>query len=103
MDLANLRKAFNQRIVYFRQLQEISDSVMDVDWDGTLQKAMQDCVLERAALETDLQRLKARQRYLGTLTSEKKDKEKDGDNQEDEDQTCVLCRCDFVRGFITHW
>ncbi|KAF9039897.1 SNF2 family N-terminal domain-containing protein [Panaeolus papilionaceus] len=102
MDLANLRKAFNQRIVYFRQLQEISDSVMDVDWDGTLQKAMQDCVLERAALETDLQRLKARQRYLGTLTSEKKDKEKDGDNQEDEDQTCVLCRCDFVRGFITH-
>ncbi|PPQ99586.1 hypothetical protein CVT24_005165 [Panaeolus cyanescens] len=98
MDLSNLRKAFNQRIVYFRQLQEISDSVMDVDWDGTLQKAMQDTILERAAVESDLKRLRARQRYLGTLTSDKKDDE----SQEDEDKTCVLCRCDFVRGFITH-
>ena len=33
-DLTLLRKSFNQRILYFGHLQEISDSVADVEWDG---------------------------------------------------------------------
>jgi hypothetical protein len=25
------------------------------------------------------------------------------DSQDDEESVCILCRCDFIRGFITQW
>ena len=46
-DLALLRRAFNQRILYFRQLQEISDSVTDIEWEEpTLAMALQASLTE---------------------------------------------------------
>ncbi|KAF9566044.1 hypothetical protein CPC08DRAFT_682833 [Agrocybe pediades] len=96
-DLVLLRKAFNQRILYFRQLQEISDSVAEVEWEETtLDGAIQVCVTEKAALDARINTTRARQRYLDNL-SEDKDK---GQSSE-EDTNCILCRHDFVRGFIT--
>ena len=47
-DLTLLRRAFNQRISYFRQLQEISDSVTDAEWeDATVAMALQASLTER--------------------------------------------------------
>jgi E3 ubiquitin-protein ligase SHPRH len=54
-DLALLRKAFNQRILYFRQLQEISDSVTDAVWEeATIALALQASLTERTVLETKI-------------------------------------------------
>lgn len=93
-DLAQLRKCFNERILYFRQLQEISDSVAEVTWlDSTLAGALQACRTEQTELEAKINTSRARQRYLDHLAKN------DGMNEEDE--TCILCRCDFTRGFIT--
>ncbi|KAG5651063.1 hypothetical protein H0H81_009998 [Sphagnurus paluster] len=95
-DLVLIRKAFNQRILYFRQLQEISDTVAEVNWDGTVVEALLQASLEKDDLDADINKSRARQRYLDNLA---KDKE---DGIEDEDEgCCILCRCEFVRGFIT--
>lgn len=97
-DLGLIRKAFNQRVLYFRQLQEISDSVVDVEWDQpSIEVALQDCFTEKSGLELKINTARARQRYLENLSQIKDDEDSD------DDQTCILCRCDFVRGFITHW
>lgn len=95
-DLALLRKAFNQRILYFRQLQEISDSVTEVTWESTIQVALQESAAERNELEAKINTSRARHRYLEHLAQNKED----GDEDEDE-ESCILCRCDFVRGYIT--
>jgi E3 ubiquitin-protein ligase SHPRH len=98
-DLALLRRAFNQRILYFRQLQEISDSVTDVVWEeATIAMALQVSLVERATLETKMNMTRARQRYLDNLVNNHDELESDED-----DRACILCRCAFTRGFITQW
>lgn len=85
----------DQRILYFRQLQEISDSVAEVGPDDgrTVEESIDDCLTEQNRLGAKIKTGKARQRYLDNLA------ENQGD-EEDED-TCILCRCEFARGFIT--
>lgn len=97
-DLTLIRKAFNQRILYFRQLQEISDSVAEVIWNGTVLDALTEATLDKEELEGNVNRSRARQRYLDTLAR----KRNEGVEDED-DEGCILCRCEFVRGYITHW
>jgi len=85
-------------VLYFRQLQEISDSVIDVEWDQpSIEIALQDCFTEKAGLELKINTTRARQRYLENLSQMKDDEDFE------DDQACILCRCDFIRGFITHW
>lgn len=99
-DLALLRRAFNQRILYFRQLQEISDSVTDAVWEeATVAMALQASLIERTTLETKMNMTRARQRYLDNLVNNHDGIESDDNN----DKACILCRCDFTRGFITQW
>ncbi|KAH9916397.1 SNF2 family N-terminal domain-containing protein [Epithele typhae] len=82
-DLTHLRKAFNERIAYFRQLQEISDTVAEAEIEGPL-------------LDTKINTARARQRYMDNLSKS----HEDGTLDED-DKSCILCKCDFVRGYIT--
>ncbi|KAF8196665.1 SNF2 family N-terminal domain-containing protein [Mycena galopus ATCC 62051] len=96
-DLALYRKAFNQRILYFRQLQEISDAVADVEFEGTAADALQECVMGQRDLGAKINTNRARQRYLDHLSKNKASGERDED-----DETCILCKCEFIRGFITH-
>ncbi|KAG1893017.1 SNF2 family N-terminal domain-containing protein [Suillus fuscotomentosus] len=95
-DLSQLRKIFNERILYFRQLQEISDTVTEVLWEGTVVLAMEECAAERMELEGKINTSRARQRYLNHLA-----KNKEEGITDDDDEACILCRCDFKRGFIT--
>ncbi|KAG1750477.1 SNF2 family N-terminal domain-containing protein [Suillus paluster] len=97
-DLGQLRKVFNERILYFRQLQEISDTVTEAVWDGTIALAMEECAAERIELEGKINTSRARQRYLNHLAKNKEEGVIDED-----DEACILCRCDFKRGFITQW
>ncbi|KDR77994.1 hypothetical protein GALMADRAFT_244962 [Galerina marginata CBS 339.88] len=97
-DLALMRKAFNERILYFRQLQEISDSVAEVEWEeSSAAAAIQVCQTEKNQLDAKINTTRARQRYLDNLAQNQ-----DDGVVEEEDKTCILCRCDFARGFITH-
>ncbi|KLO16506.1 hypothetical protein SCHPADRAFT_823117 [Schizopora paradoxa] len=97
-DMVQFRKTFNDRIQYFRQLQEISDSVADVEWIGPLENVLVETAEEEARLVSDINKSRARQRYLDNLVSTKK-----GTNEEDEDEkSCILCKCEFTKGFITH-
>ncbi|KAL0068237.1 hypothetical protein AAF712_004622 [Marasmius tenuissimus] len=93
-DLAMFRRAFNQRVLYFRQLQEISDSVAEVEYEGTREEALEGTRNDMADLENKVKTNHARQRYLDNLASR--------EEEEDEDENCcILCRCEFERGFIT--
>ncbi|KAI0035543.1 SNF2 family N-terminal domain-containing protein [Vararia minispora EC-137] len=91
-DLARFRKAFNERILYFRQLQEISDTVMEAEWDGYIEDAVQQSNELLAEMNDKIKTARARRRYLSYLAQE---------GAEEEDYGCILCRCEFKRGFLT--
>lgn len=97
-DLALFRKAFNQRVLYFRQLQEISDSVAEVEFEGRREDALDDSEKEVKDLEANMITTRAHQRYLDHLVKSNEENELDED-----DKCCILCRCEFERGFITTW
>ncbi|RPD76905.1 hypothetical protein L226DRAFT_459082 [Lentinus tigrinus ALCF2SS1-7] len=96
-DLAHLRKAFNERIAYFRQLQEISDTVAEAEWEGSLASATHDLRQQQTDLETKINAARARQRYMDNLS-----KSHEEGTLDEDDKTCILCKCDFLRGYITH-
>ena len=83
---------------YFRQLQEISDSVAEVTWESGLDLAIQAAKAEQNELEAKINTGRARHRYLDHLSKNKEDGTAD-----EEDEACILCRCEFNRGFITQW
>lgn len=85
---------------YFRQLQEISDSVTEATWDEEqgLAGAIQECKLEQNELEAKINTGRARHRYLQHLAKN----QEEGIADED-DETCILCRNEFERGYITQW
>ncbi|KAG6844323.1 hypothetical protein H0H87_007807 [Tephrocybe sp. NHM501043] len=95
-DLLLIQRVFNQRILYFRQLQEISDTVAEVEWEGTVLDALLEATAEKDDLDTEINKSRARHRYLDNLA-----KKKGEGLLDDEDDSCILCRCEFVRGFIT--
>ncbi|KAJ7595983.1 SNF2 family N-terminal domain-containing protein [Mycena floridula] len=95
LDLALFRKAFNQRILYFRQLQEISDSVTELELERSVEETIVASQVEQAELDGKMNTNRARQRYLDHIAKNK-------DEVIDElEEDCILCRCEFLRGFIT--
>lgn len=59
---------------------------------------MQECQVERAELDAKIITSKARQRYLEHLG---RSSSQEDDEDEDDEKACILCRCDFKRGYIT--
>ncbi|KAJ7636011.1 SNF2 family N-terminal domain-containing protein [Mycena polygramma] len=92
-DLALYRKAFNQRIMYFRQLQEISDAVGEVEFEGTAAQALIECAAAQRDFAVKINTNRARQRYLDHLSKDKVSGERDED-----EETCILCKCEFICG-----
>lgn len=84
---------------YFRQLQEISDSVVDAEWEGELRLAIHEGLTEQAALDNRINSSRARQRYLENLAQGKQTGAVP--NSSDEDDVCILCHCEFYRGYLT--
>ncbi|KAG7085953.1 hypothetical protein E1B28_003481 [Marasmius oreades] len=94
-DLSLFRKAFNHRVLYFRQLQEISDSVAEVEFEGSRLDALHNAQDDVTILDGKINTNRARQRYLENLAS------LGGQDDEEDERCCILCRCEFERGFIT--
>ncbi|KAF9261015.1 hypothetical protein L218DRAFT_981084 [Marasmius fiardii PR-910] len=94
-DLSLFRKAFNHRVLYFRQLQEISDSVAEAEFEGSCSDAREAAEADLTAFEGKINTNRARQRYLENLASQP------GAEDDEDEQCCILCRCEFERGFIT--
>ncbi|KAG8798840.1 hypothetical protein FRC17_007306, partial [Serendipita sp. 399] len=91
--LAPIRKTFNERIEYFRQLQAINDSVTAATWEeDSLEEAIVNSAEGIASLERSVNARQARQRYLDTMF--------DPDDDDDEERSCVLCKCDFEKGVL---
>ncbi|KAI0789257.1 SNF2 family N-terminal domain-containing protein [Abortiporus biennis] len=95
-DFALFRKAFNDRISYFRQLQELSDTVMEAEWEGDLVDALQRMQDTSEELTVKINTGRARHRYMEHLTKV----QGDGGAAEDDD-CCILCKCEFTRGYLT--
>jgi hypothetical protein len=108
LDLAHMRKTFNERIEYvhskdhgaaqlltyeyryFRQLQAISDTVAEEEYEGPLAEALEKIVVEKNVLEGKIVAGIARARYLRTLTEERAAV---NDEQDDDDEKfCIICR-----------
>jgi E3 ubiquitin-protein ligase SHPRH len=81
-------------------LQEISDSVADAEWEGDITTAIQACITERRDLEAKVNTNRARQRYLDHLV---KNKEEGIADDDDDNDTCILCKYEFNRGYMTQW
>jgi E3 ubiquitin-protein ligase SHPRH len=64
-------------------LQEISDSVAEVDFEGSVVDAIKECVAHAIQLDDKIKSSKARARYLENLTNEDAMKDEDG-------QCCIL-------------
>lgn len=91
----NLYKSVSR---YFRQLQELSDTVTEAEWEGSLFEATAKAEQERGELDVKINAGKARQRYLDHLAKAQ------GNGALDEDEECcILCKCEFTRGYITQW
>ncbi|GAA5838983.1 hypothetical protein JCM9279_002557 [Rhodotorula babjevae] len=97
-ELALVTTAFNERIVYFANLQKLSDDVADPDmqhksWRGLLLE-MESLRQEENEHKADIESKQSRRRYLKNLNS--------SDNQqEDEERTCPICADTFSRGVLT--
>ena len=83
---------------YFRQLQELSDTVAEAEWEGAVEVAIQKHEGDTAELEVKIKTGRARQRYLEHLA-----KSQEEGTLDDEEEACILCKCEFERGYITQW
>ncbi|KAF8576626.1 hypothetical protein K439DRAFT_1366726 [Ramaria rubella] len=95
LELASFRKVFNDRIQYFKQLQELSDTVVEVECKGDVWEAINSSKKEEESLMITINRKRAQARHLQSLA---KDQE-EGELEEAKD--CVLCRSPFLVGLIT--
>ena len=89
--MAPIRKTYNDRVTFFRQLQELSDAVGPVDFEGTIENAIQECLADCDRNEQDLQARQARHRYLEQVHQV---------GQSVEDNGCVMCRDEITRGIM---
>lgn len=86
-----IRKTFNDRVTFFKQLQELSDAVSPVDFEDTLEGAIRECLTNCDQNEQDLQARQARHRYLDQVQHV---------GQDVEDNGCVMCRDEIKRGIM---
>ncbi|BGP27363.1 proteophosphoglycan 5 [Rhodotorula toruloides] len=97
-ELSDFTTAYNARLTYFANLQQISDDVRDPDmgsrkWRGLLVEIeflRQDELELKASLESKL----ARRRYLENLNNL--------DAREEEETTCPICAETFSQGVLTN-
>ncbi|BGP35067.1 hypothetical protein JCM10296v2_006897 [Rhodotorula toruloides] len=96
-ELSDFTTAYNARLTYFANLQQISDDVRDPDmgskkWRGLLVEIdflRQDELELKASIESKL----ARRRYLENLNNP--------DVREEEETTCPICAESFSQGVLT--
>ncbi|GAA5992971.1 hypothetical protein JCM10908_000775 [Rhodotorula pacifica] len=97
-ELSDFTKAFNSRLTYFANLQQISDEVADPDmdskhWRGLLieiETLRQEELEHKASIELK----QSRRRYLDNLNSPA--------DREEAETTCPICSDNFTQGVLTN-
>ncbi|KAG8900823.1 hypothetical protein FRB99_005746 [Tulasnella sp. 403] len=90
---APFRAAFNGRVSYFRQLQELSDTVAEIDLgELSLAEAIEENRDALIKLQDSIRAKTSRQRFLEYISDEPRESE--------EDRECAICNCDFQTGFL---
>jgi E3 ubiquitin-protein ligase SHPRH len=91
------RSTMNQRLEFYRQLQQISDTVAPHkdDWDDTLDvAALEAAVRRQEAQARSLSGLKTKNRFLLHLNDE-------STNTQEAQRICVICQSSFEQGVLT--
>ncbi|GAA6018689.1 hypothetical protein JCM11491_001262 [Sporobolomyces phaffii] len=93
-ELASFTTAFNARLLYFKSLQIISDSVVDPDLDGPnwrgLLVELEALRLQEKDLVAQLEQKEKRKRYLDNLNAP----------DEEDEHTCPICADNFNDGVL---
>ncbi|KAL1917663.1 uncharacterized protein VTP21DRAFT_4056 [Calcarisporiella thermophila] len=87
----NFGNIFNARVAYYRQLQDISDTVTNPEFKDPLE-AQQKLLSEEIKIEKEVHQLIPRRRYLESLMEEE---------AKDKSLTCIICRCEYSSGYMT--
>ncbi len=69
----------------------------DPIWEGTVSEAITEVKNEVKKLEIEINKTRARQRYLSHMAKAQ------AEEDDDDEGICILCRCEFTKGYITHW
>lgn len=73
LELTCFRKVFNDRIQYFKQLQMLSDTVVEVEWEGAIQDAINLSKTKEDSLVTSINHKRAQARHLQNLAEDQAD------------------------------
>ncbi|ORX99471.1 hypothetical protein K493DRAFT_279635 [Basidiobolus meristosporus CBS 931.73] len=94
-EIAMFRRLYNSRIEYYRQLQKISDDVVELHCSD-FSKELESCKESEHRLQSELVRTEGKLRYLLHL------KETTGDEkQQEQERLCLICQMNFDTGMIT--
>ncbi|QRW14958.1 RNA recognition motif protein [Ceratobasidium sp. AG-Ba] len=97
-EMVTFRQTFNARIVYYRQLQALSDSVVDVEWSqDELPMLIARCRGQISDQEDELKRAQSKNRYLEFIS-----KKMTNEQVEKDERCCQICQTEFDNGFITN-
>ncbi|KAF9920530.1 hypothetical protein FBU30_009623 [Linnemannia zychae] len=94
-EISRFRTLTAARTAYYRQLQEISDTVRDIQsMDPHEDIAI--CLHEELMQQREIVRLESKLRYLQTLVTSSKH-----ESQSEDDKLCLVCRSQYDRGLMT--
>jgi E3 ubiquitin-protein ligase SHPRH len=94
-ELTFFRDLYNSRVEYYRQLQELSDNVAEIDiGKQTVEAATSKRMAEERALTTVISQQIGRKRYLDLLNLDQEPQESD--------RTCIICQTSFYIGSLTN-
>lgn len=94
-ELQFFRDLYNARVEYYRQLQEISDNVAEINiGKQTIYAAAQKRLHEETALRSAISQQIGRKRYLESLTLDQEAQEAD--------RMCIICQSSFYIGALTN-
>jgi E3 ubiquitin-protein ligase SHPRH len=78
---------------YFKQLQELSDSVATIETEKPIDEEIADCEADVTAQEKESTSQKGKLNYLVSLA----------DQGDDEDDECIICTSSYEQGWIFEW
>ncbi|KAJ3282565.1 hypothetical protein HK104_010832 [Borealophlyctis nickersoniae] len=98
-EMAEFRRMYNSRLVYYRRLQFISDGITPPNKPVNIEAAIERYLEDEAATEQMLATQIGRKRYLENLMAE--ENEKLNCERKERQRECVICSIDFEKGVVT--
>lgn len=94
-EISWFRTLTNARTAYYRRLQEISDTVRDIE-SANPQEDIAVCLQDELSQQREVVRKESKLRYLQTIATAS-----ENDARSDEDKLCLVCRSPYDRGLMT--